>query len=170
MYLCDTGTSEGYYDSHHINSELKLQELGDAVVHISPPHHGLHYTGKVIIRQDDVRGLLGHICTSDALHQQTKQFALMHLLGSQFIESFHASITPSALLSLWKLFIAAKYTIDKSFHGNTSWNVQRFLKLTQWCRFLWWKPCSGLYIIYMIISSYILFNIKCMNLTVGNQL
>lgn len=66
-HLCDAGSSEGHNHSHHIDSELKLQELGDAVIHIATPHHGLHYAGEVVICQDDVRGLLGHICPSDSL-------------------------------------------------------------------------------------------------------
>lgn len=54
-YLCNAGPSKSYYDGHNIDSKLKLQELGDAVIHISPPHDSLHNAGEVIIGQDDVR-------------------------------------------------------------------------------------------------------------------
>lgn len=49
-YLGDAGSSKGHNDSDHIDSELELKELGDAVVNVSTPHHSLHYTAKVIIR------------------------------------------------------------------------------------------------------------------------
>lgn len=26
-YLCNTGSSEGHYDGHHVDSKLKLQEF-----------------------------------------------------------------------------------------------------------------------------------------------
>lgn len=60
-YLCNAGPGESYGDGHYIDSKLKLQELGDAVIHISPPHDSLHNAGEVIIGQDDVRGFFSYI-------------------------------------------------------------------------------------------------------------
>lgn len=71
-YLCYTGSSEGHYDGHDIDSKLKLQEFWDAVIDISPPHHSFHYAGKVVICQDNIRGLFGHICSSNALKKCNK--------------------------------------------------------------------------------------------------
>lgn len=65
--LGDAGSSEGHGDCNHIDSKLELQKLGDAVVDISAPHHSLHDAAEVVICQDDVRRLLRHICSSDAL-------------------------------------------------------------------------------------------------------
>lgn len=65
--LGDASAGEGHNDGDHIDGELELQELGDAVVDVSAPHHGLHDAAEVVICQDDVRRLLRHVCPSDAL-------------------------------------------------------------------------------------------------------
>lgn len=67
MYLCDAGPSEGNNHSHHIDSQLKLQKLRDAVIDITPPHHSFDDTGEVVIGKDDVRGLLCNICPCNSL-------------------------------------------------------------------------------------------------------
>lgn len=66
-YLGDAGTGEGHNHGHHIDGQLELQEFGDAVVDIPAPHNGLHDAGEVIVGQDDVGCLLGHVGTGDAL-------------------------------------------------------------------------------------------------------
>lgn len=66
-YLSDAGAGEGHDHGHHVDGQLELQELGDAVVDIPAPHDGLYDAGEVIVGQDDVRGLLGHVGTGDAL-------------------------------------------------------------------------------------------------------
>lgn len=48
------GTDEGDKDSDNVDSELKLQELGDAVIDVATPHDGLDDAGEVIVCQDDV--------------------------------------------------------------------------------------------------------------------
>ena len=72
-YLCDTGAGEGHDDSHHVDSELELEELGDAVIDVAAPHDRLHNAREVVISQNDVRGFLGYVSTSDALHRATKK-------------------------------------------------------------------------------------------------
>lgn len=52
--LCNTGSSERHNDSHHVNGQLKLKELGDTVIDVPPPHHCLHNAAEVIICQDNV--------------------------------------------------------------------------------------------------------------------
>lgn len=71
-YLCNAGPSKSYDDGHYIDSKLKLQELGDAVVHISPPHDSFHNAGEVIIGQDDVRGFFSYISTCYTLETTRK--------------------------------------------------------------------------------------------------
>lgn len=71
-YLCNAGPSESYDDSHYIDSKLKLQELGDAVIHISPPHDSFHNAGEVIIGQNDVRGFFSYISTCYTLETTRK--------------------------------------------------------------------------------------------------
>lgn len=68
-YLGDTGAGKGHDDSDHIDGELELKKLGDAVVDVPAPHHGLHYAAKVIVCQDDVRSLLCHICSCNSLQK-----------------------------------------------------------------------------------------------------
>ena len=65
--LCDARAAEGHDDGHDVDGELELQELGDAVVDVPPPHHRLHDAGEVVVCQDDVGRLLGHVGTGDAL-------------------------------------------------------------------------------------------------------
>ena len=48
------GTNEGDKDSNNVDSELKLQELGYAVVDVATPHDSLDDAGEVVVRQDDV--------------------------------------------------------------------------------------------------------------------
>lgn len=66
-YLCNTGSSEGYYDCHHIDSKLKLQEFRDAVIDIATPHNCFHNATEIIISQDDIRSLFSYISSSYAL-------------------------------------------------------------------------------------------------------
>lgn len=72
-YLCNTGSSEGHYDSHYIDSKLKLQEFWDAVIDIPPPHDCLHNASEIIISQDDIRGLFSYISSSYALRKRVEK-------------------------------------------------------------------------------------------------
>lgn len=65
--LYSAGTDECDDDGDHVDGELELQELGDGVVHVAAPHHGLHYGREVVVRQDDVRRFLGHVSSRDTL-------------------------------------------------------------------------------------------------------
>lgn len=67
--LGDACSGEGHNDGDHIDSELELQEFGDAVVDVPAPHHSLHDAAEVIVCQDDVRRLLRHVCPCDALEK-----------------------------------------------------------------------------------------------------
>jgi len=58
---------KGYHHSHDVDGELELEELGDRVVHVPAPHHRLDDAGEVVVRQDDVRRLLGHVSAGDTL-------------------------------------------------------------------------------------------------------
>lgn len=53
-HLRDAGPREGHNHSHHVNCELELQELGDAVIDIAAPHHCLDDTAEIVVCQDDV--------------------------------------------------------------------------------------------------------------------
>ena len=55
------GGDEGEQNGHHVDGELELQELGDAVVHVAAPHDSLDNASKVVVNEDDVTGLLGNI-------------------------------------------------------------------------------------------------------------
>lgn len=70
-HLSNAGACEGHDHGHHIDRQLKLQELGDAVIDVTAPHDGLDNAGEVVIGQDDVRGLLGHVGPCDALQGDT---------------------------------------------------------------------------------------------------
>lgn len=72
-YLCNTGSSESHYDSHYIDSKLKLQEFRDAVVDIPPPHDCLHNAREIIVSQDDIRGLFSYISPSYALRKRVSE-------------------------------------------------------------------------------------------------
>ena len=48
-HLGDAGSSEGHDHGHHVDGELELQELGDAVVDVPSPHDCLHDAGEVVI-------------------------------------------------------------------------------------------------------------------------
>lgn len=48
-HLNDASSNEGNDDSHEVDSQLKLQELGDTVVHIPAPHDGLDDGGEVVV-------------------------------------------------------------------------------------------------------------------------
>lgn len=72
-HLCNAGAREGHDHGHHVDSQLELQEFGYAVVDITAPHHCLDDAAEVVVCQDDVGGLLGHICASDALWRQRQE-------------------------------------------------------------------------------------------------
>lgn len=67
VHLSDAGPGEGHDDSHYVDRELELQELGDAIVNISSPHHRLDDAAEVVISQDDVGRLFGHVCPCNTL-------------------------------------------------------------------------------------------------------
>ena len=69
--LCDAGAGESDYDGHNVDSELELEELGDAVVDVPAPHHRLHDAAEVVVGQDDIWRFLGDICTSKTLEEQS---------------------------------------------------------------------------------------------------
>jgi len=50
-----------------VDGESQLKELGDAIVDITTPHDGFDYRRDVVVSQNDVRSLLGYICTSNTL-------------------------------------------------------------------------------------------------------
>lgn len=52
--LGNTSSSKCHNHGHHINSELELQELGDAIIDVASPHHCFHNAGEVVIGQDDI--------------------------------------------------------------------------------------------------------------------
>lgn len=81
-YLRDAGAREGHDDSHNVNGQLELQEFGDAVVDVASPHHRLDDAGEIIIRQDDVRSLLRHICPCNALEDQGESDGVSHEASS----------------------------------------------------------------------------------------
>lgn len=54
LHLGDAGSREGHDHGHHVDRQLELQELGDAVIHVASPHHGLDDAGEVVVGEDDV--------------------------------------------------------------------------------------------------------------------
>lgn len=79
--LCDAGSCERYDDGHHVNGELKLEELGDAVVDVAAPHDGFDNAGKVVVGQDDVGGLFGYVCASDTLWTNNSENGVLSTTG-----------------------------------------------------------------------------------------
>lgn len=73
-HIYDTGSKESDHYSHTVDSQLELQELGYAVVHVSAPHDGFDDAGKIVISQDNIGGFLGYICTWDTLREERKIF------------------------------------------------------------------------------------------------
>lgn len=67
VYLSDAGPGEGHDDSHDVDRELELQELGYAVIHISSPHNRFDNAAEVVVSQNNVGRLFGHVCPCDAL-------------------------------------------------------------------------------------------------------
>lgn len=78
--LCDAGASESHYDGHNVDSKLELKKLGDAVVDVAAPHYCLDDAAEVVISQNDIRRLLGHICTSNTL-KECREGAVRKKLG-----------------------------------------------------------------------------------------
>jgi hypothetical protein len=64
-------SNEGYNHGDHIHSELELQEFGDAVVHVAAPHDRLHDAAEVVVGQDDVGSLFGHVSSGNSLKRRT---------------------------------------------------------------------------------------------------
>lgn len=54
-------------NSNHVDSQLELKEFCYAVVHVAAPQHCFDNAAKVVVGQDDVRSLFGHIGTSYSL-------------------------------------------------------------------------------------------------------
>jgi hypothetical protein len=56
------GTNECNEDSSHVDGQLELKELSNAVIHVAPPQNRAHNTRKVVVEDNDVRCLLRHVC------------------------------------------------------------------------------------------------------------
>lgn len=99
--LRDAGASEGHYDSHNVDSELELEKLGNAVVDVPAPHHCLDNAAEVVIGQNDIRRLLGHVRAGNALdkHRQgavrVKSSFICHSHGVWLSHSARHCIMPS---------------------------------------------------------------------------
>jgi len=68
-HLHGASSNEGEYNGDDVDRQLELEELGDVVVDVSPPHHRLDDAREVIIGQHDIRRFLCHVRTRDALHR-----------------------------------------------------------------------------------------------------
>jgi len=60
------GANKSANNSNHVDGKLKLQELGDRIVHVTTPHHSLDNRVEVVVDQNNIRRLLGHRCALDA--------------------------------------------------------------------------------------------------------
>lgn len=69
FHLCNAGACESHDDSHYVDRKLKLQELGNAVIDITAPHHSLYDAGEVVISQDDVGSFLSNVSSSNTLRR-----------------------------------------------------------------------------------------------------
>jgi len=65
--LDGASSEKGDDDGDNVDGQLELQELCDAVVDVTTPHHRLHDTRKVVISQDDVRRFLCYVRTRYSL-------------------------------------------------------------------------------------------------------
>ena len=67
--LHDNGSNECSDKCHDIDCQLELQKSSDVVEHISAPHAGFDDRSKVIILDDYISSVMGHIGT--CLHCET---------------------------------------------------------------------------------------------------
>lgn len=79
--LCDAGSCERYDDGHHVNGELKLEELGDAVVDVAAPHDCFDNAGEVVVGQYDVGGLFGYVRAGDTLWTDKSENGVLSTTG-----------------------------------------------------------------------------------------
>jgi hypothetical protein len=63
----DAGTHDCGSNSNHVDGQLELQEFGDAVVDVAAPQHCFHNAAEVVVSQDDVGRLFGHVSASNSL-------------------------------------------------------------------------------------------------------
>jgi len=70
--LDSAGAEECDDDRDAVDSELKLKELGYAVVNIATPHYCLDDTREVVVRQNDVRCLFRYVRARYTLHGRAK--------------------------------------------------------------------------------------------------
>lgn len=74
-HLNNTCSNKCNNNSNQVNCQLKLQELWDTVIDITPPHHSFHYASKVIVSKNDIRCFFGNICACNTLkRKQHKKF------------------------------------------------------------------------------------------------
>ena len=67
MHLDGACPKEGDDDRHAVDGQLKLEELGDAVVDVATPHDSLDDARKVVIGQYNIGSLFGDVSASDTL-------------------------------------------------------------------------------------------------------
>lgn len=79
--LRDAGSCERHDDGHHVNGELKLEELGDAVVDVAAPHDCFDDAGKVVVGQDDVGGLFGYVRAGNTLWKNNGENGVLSTTG-----------------------------------------------------------------------------------------
>lgn len=121
VYLSDAGSGEGHDDGHDVDRELELQELGDAIVDVSPPHHRLDDAAEVVIGQDDVRRLFGHVCPRDALAEiETER------RGLTSHDVIHASVGASKSLGKGDWLGVAPFCLRGLPLGESESQIQAF--------------------------------------------
>ena len=104
--LYGTGSNERHDHGDNVHSQLELEELGDAVVDIPPPHDGLDDAGEVVVGEDDVASLLGHVRAGDP-HREPDIRLLEggRVVGSVSGDGHHLPPSrQSAVDDAWKMF------------------------------------------------------------------
>ena len=67
VYFYCACAEEGDNDGDTVDGELELKELGDTIVDIAAPHDGLDNRREVVVSQNDVGRLLGHVRACNTL-------------------------------------------------------------------------------------------------------
>ena len=71
-YADSSSGHDRYHTSGEICRQLKLKKFGNAIVDISSPHHRLDNGGEIIVGEDDIRRLLGHVRALNALRGEAR--------------------------------------------------------------------------------------------------
>ena len=89
-YADGSSRDDRYHTSGEIRRQLKLKKFGNAIVDISSPHHRLDNRREIIVGENNIRRLLGHVRALNALKKRGEKLLFNPPLSNVIRLRYHS--------------------------------------------------------------------------------